>query len=399
MKLLKGGNVLIDTGFVRKDVWVANQRILAVVEQNDMASEQMTASLEVAEIPFEVMDCQGKYVVPGFIDGHVHICGGGGEGGFKTRTRELEATDMIARGVTTVVGCLGTDGVSRSMEGLVAKMKGLKEEGVSAYCYTGSYRLPLKTITGDIMKDIMMIDGVIGIGEIAISDHRSAHAGSQILAQAVSDARVAGKLSGKCGICNVHLGDGAAGLQPILDVLEQTEIPITQFLPTHMNRNPELFESGIAYALKGGYVDFTTSTTPQFIEEGEVPAGQAIARMLAAGVPISQMTLTSDGQGSLPAFDAMGNLVGLTVGKMDSLYATVLEAHRLYHVPFEVALKTITENPANILKLAQKGKIQAGLDADLVILDGNFDIDGVMALGQLAVRDKVLLWAPTFSAS
>lgn len=397
MKLLKGGRVFIDGGFVNKDVWVANQRILGVIKQGELATRLLLESLQTLEMPFEVLDCQGKYVVPGFIDGHVHICGGGGEGGFKTRTPELEVTEMVSSGVTTVVGCLGTDGVSRSMEGLVAKMNGLKEEGVSAYCYTGSYRLPLKTLTGDIMKDLMMVDGIIGIGEIAISDHRSAHAGNQIFAQAVSDARVAGKLSGKCGICNVHLGDGAAGLQPILDVLEQTEIPITQFLPTHINRNPELFEAGIAYALKGGYVDFTTSTTPQFIEEGEVPAAQAIARMLAAGVPITQITLTSDGQGSLPAFDAMGNLVGLTVGKMDSLYATVLEAHRLYHVPFEVALKTITENPANILKLTQKGKIQEGLDADLVILDGNFDIDGVMALGQLAVRDKVLLWAPTFS--
>ncbi len=397
MKLIKGGRVFIDGNFIKKDVWIANQRILAVVEPNERVSAQLLASLQESLIPFEVLECKGKYVVPGFIDGHVHICGGGGEGGFKTRTRELEVTEMVSTGVTTVVGCLGTDGVSRSMEGLVAKMHGLKEEGVSAYCYTGSYRLPLKTLTGDIMKDLMMIEGIIGIGEIAISDHRSAHAGNQIFAQAVSDARVAGKLSGKCGVCNVHLGDGVAGLQPILDVLEQTEIPITQFLPTHMNRNPEIFEAGIAYALKGGYVDFTTSSTPQFIEEGEISAAQAIAGMLSAGVPIAQITLTSDGQGSLPAFDARGNLEGLTVGKMDTLYASVKEAHTRYNVPFEAALKTITENPATILKLTQKGKIQAGLDGDLVILDGDFEIDGVLALGQLAVWNKMLLWSPTFS--
>lgn len=195
----------------------------------------------------------------------------------------------------------------------------------------------------------------------------------------------------------MHLGDGGGGLQPILDVLTQTEIPMTQFLPTHMNRNPELFEAGIDYALKGGYVDFTTSTTPFFIEEGEVPAAQGIARMLSAGVPIHQITLTSDGQGSLPAFDAKGNLTGLTVGNMHSLYASVLEAHLEHEVPLSVALMTITENPANILKLNQKGKIMAGMDADIVVLDADLAIDHVMALGNLAVRDKVLEWAPTFS--
>lgn len=397
MLLLMGGKVLLEGegSFVERDLLIGGGKILGIYAP--MAA-QTAVTLKAQLGDLEILQLEGKRIVPGFIDGHVHICGGGGEGSFKTRTRELEVLDMVAAGVTTVVGCLGTDGISRSMEGLIAKMYGLREEGVSAYCYSGSYRLPLKTLTGDIMKDLMMVEGIIGIGEVAVSDHRSAHAGTQVLAQAVSDARVAGKLSGKCGICNLHLGDGPGGLKPLWDVLETTDIPITQFLPTHINRNPELFEEGIRYALAGGYVDFTTSTTPQFIEEGEVPAAEAVKRMLSSGVPISQMTLTSDGQGSLPAFDSAGNLVGLTVGRMNTLWETVRELHLSHGVALEEAIKPITENPARILKLTGKGGIALERDADLVVLDSDLQIDMVMARGKLAVKDKVLLWEPTFKA-
>ncbi len=394
MLLLLDAQVLFEERFQRKEILVGGGKILGIYEPLDAANR---ALLKANFSNLEYVHLSNRRLVPGFIDAHVHICGGGGEGSYKTRTKELDVLDMIQAGVTTVVGCLGTDGVTRSMEGLIAKMYSLREEGVSAYCYTGSYRLPLKTVTGDIMKDLMMIEGVIGIGEIAVSDHRSAHAGTEALSMAVSDARVAGKLSGKCGVCNLHLGDGAKGLAPLWDVLKSTEIPITQFLPTHMNRNPELFEEGIRFAKAGGYVDFTTSTTPKFIEEGEVPAAEAVKRMLEAGVPIEHMTLTSDGQGSLPAFNSKGNLVGLTVGRMGTLWDTVRTLHLNFDVPMEMALKPITENPAEILKLAGKGRIAIGYDADFVALDETLHIDLVIAKGNIAVKDKQLCWQATFS--
>lgn len=394
MLLLTGGKVLHKGSFQRLDILVGGAVILGVYQPLGAEFKEVLATQFSNLQPIDMTD---KLLVPGFIDGHVHICGGGGEGSFKTRTRELEVLDMVRAGITTVVGCLGTDGVSRSMEGLVAKMYSLREEGVSAYCYTGSYRLPLKTVTGDIMKDLMMIEGIIGIGEVAVSDHRSAHASTQALAQAVSDSRVAGKLSGKCGICNLHLGDGKEGLKPLMDVLEITEIPITQFLPTHINRNPHLFQEGIEFAKAGGYVDFTTSTTPQFIEEGELPAAQAVMRMLEAGEPMSQMTLTSDGQGSLPAFDGGGNLVGLTVGRMSTLWETAKSLHLDYNLPLEEALKPITENPAKILKLQGKGYLEEGCDADIVALDAAMTIEAVICKGFPAVLDKQLVWKPTFT--
>ena len=102
----------------------------------------------------EVIDGEGKLLFPGFIDSHVHIIGGGGEGGFKTRTPEIQLSELISAGITTVVGCLGTDAVTRSMKTLLAKAYGLEEEGISTYIFTGSYQLPAVSITGKPEKTL-----------------------------------------------------------------------------------------------------------------------------------------------------------------------------------------------------------------------------------------------------
>ena len=146
--------------------------------------------------PTEVIDAGGRYAFPGFVDGHVHITGGGGEGGFHTRTPEIALSSLVKGGITSVIGCLGTDGISRSLESLYAKAKALTEEGLSAYMLTGSYRVPIVTLTGDPMKDIMLIDLVVGAGEIALSDHRSAQPSLEAVRSLAGAIRVGGILSG-----------------------------------------------------------------------------------------------------------------------------------------------------------------------------------------------------------
>ena len=98
--------------------------------------------------------CIRDSLTPGFIDCHVHVLGGGGEGGFANRTPEATMEGLTKFGVTTVVGCLGTDGIGRDMCALVAKTKGLNEQGISAYCYTGSYQVPVRTLTDSIPKAV-----------------------------------------------------------------------------------------------------------------------------------------------------------------------------------------------------------------------------------------------------
>lgn len=342
-------------------------------------------SVDIIEI-----NADGKMLTPGFIDSHVHIMGGGGEGGFSTRTPEATLSSITTAGVTTVVGCLGTDGVTRDMVSLLAKARGLDEEGITTYIYTGSYRIPLKTITGEIMKDIMVVDKIIGIGEVAISDHRSSQPTFEEFVRAVSDARVAGMLSGKAGIINIHLGDGYKKIDLLRKAIKETEIPVTQFLPTHVNRNPELFEECVNYAKNGGYIDFTGSEDPDFWEEtdGEVRFSKGLKRLLEEGVSYDNFTLSSDGQGSLPIFNEKKEYVGIGVGKSTCLIKAIKECVNNENIPLEVALRAITCNPAKILKLKTKGRIEKEMDADLCLLDENLDVDTVIAKGKVMVQNK-----------
>ena len=382
IKLIKNAEVYAPEHLGVKDVLLVDDKIAAI---DDNISISSGSYLKVTEI-----EANGKKLVPGFIDSHVHLLGGGGEGGFATRTPEATLTGLTTAGVTTVVGCLGTDGVARDLISLLAKAKGLEEEGITTYIYAGSYRLPLKTITGEIMKDIMVVDKIIGIGEVAISDHRSSQPAFEEFLRAVSDARVAGMLSGKAGIINIHLGDGKRKIDMIRRAVNETEIPITQFLPTHVNRSPELFEECVSYAKDGGYIDFTGSEDPDFWEEtdGEVRFSKGLKRLLDEGVNINNYTLSSDGQGSLPIFNEKKEFVGIGVGKSTCLIQAIKECVFREDIPLETALRAITSNPAKILKLTKKGKIKVNMDADLCLLDENIDVDTVIAKGRIMVENK-----------
>jgi len=364
-----------------KDVLLIGNKIAAIDEHISVNIK----GIEVTEI-----DATGKKLVPGFIDSHVHILGGGGEGGFSSRTPEATLTGLTTSGVTTVVGCLGTDGVARDVVSLLAKARGLDDEGITTFIYTGSYRLPLRTITGEIMKDIMVVDKIIGIGEVAISDHRSSQPTFEEFIRAVADARVAGMLSGKPGIINIHLGDGKRKIDMLKRAVNETEIPITQFLPTHINRSPELFEECLLYAKNGGFVDFTGSEDPDFWEEteGEVSFSKGLKRFVEEGVNENNYTLSSDGQGSLPIFNEKKEFVGIGIGKSTCLIKAIKDCVNKENIPLEKALRAVTCNPAKILKLKNKGRIDVNMDADLCLLDGELNVDTVIAKGKLMVQNK-----------
>ena len=366
----------------KKDLLILGDQIAALGEN---LQAEFNGAVSVTEI-----DGTGMVLTPGFIDSHEHIMGGGGEGGFSTRTPEAVLTDLTMNGITTVVGCIGTDGITRDMAALLAKAHGLEEEGVTTYVYTGSYQVPVHTLTGSVMKDVMLLDKVIGAGEIAISDHRSSQPTFEEFVRIVSDVRVGGMLAGKAGIVNIHLGDSPRLMDLIWRTVRETEIPYTQFLPTHVNRNEALFQSAAEFAKAGGVIDFTGNEDIDYWESifDEVRVCSGIRRLLEAGVSENNFTISSDGQGSLPVFNSKGEYQGIGIGKDSCLLKEVRECVEREDIPLETALRAVTANPARILKLGKKGRLQPGCDADLCLLtEDGLKLHTVIAKGKIMVQE------------
>lgn len=358
LTLIQGADVYAPAPLGIMDVLFAGTQILAIEKKIKLDTS----------IVHQRINGEGLLLVPGFVDSLVHITGGGGEAGFASRTPEMNLTDATLAGITTVVAALGTDASSRTLTGLIAKAKGLKEQGLNVFCHTGSYHLPAKTLSQSVSDDIMYIDEFIGVGEVAISDHRSSQPTVQQLAELAAQSKVAGMLSGKNGIISIHVGPADSHLDLLHQIDAQTDISLTQFYPTHMNRNQALLDAGIRFCQQGGTIDFTASTTEFDLANGELAAAQAVAYCLKQGVSVSQLTMSSDGHASLPIFDAQLNLIGLEVGAEQALLTSFQQAVQTYAVSIEHALMTITANPANLLGL-NKGSIGVGSDADLVLLD------------------------------
>ncbi len=372
LTLFKNAQIYTPQNIGIKDVLTGGKTILAIASHIEPPSGTCV----------ETIDCTGMWLVPGLIDAHVHITGGGGEGGPASRMPELQLRMMLEAGVTTVVGCLGTDGITRTVESVLMKVKTLRAQGVSAWMYTGAYQVPPPSITGDISRDIALFEEIIGVGEVAISDHRSSVPSIAELARIAAQARVAGMIGGKAGIVNVHMGDAQDPFRPIHDVVAQSQLGYKQFLPTHCNRNSYIFEDAKDYGKKG-YVDITTSSYPYYTDE-EIKPSIALKQLLESGVPLGHITFTSDGCGSLPGFDPeTGKLIKMEMGLPSSILRELKEAVLEDGILLEQALQVATSNPADILKLHGKGHIQEGCDADILFLDAEFNIKHLMALGKI----------------
>ncbi|MDX1465809.1 MAG: beta-aspartyl-peptidase [Halomonas sp.] len=358
LTLLRVGRLFAPEPLEATEILIADGRIAALGRELEVPTGW----------PVRVVEARDLVAVPAFIDQHVHVTGGGGEGGCGTRCPEITAHEIASMGIGTVVGVLGTDGISRSPADLLAKVRGLRDEGISAYMYTGSYRVPPPTLTGDVQRDLAWIPEVIGLGELAISDHRSSQPRQDEIARLVSEVRVGAMLAGKRGICHFHLGDGKRGLEPLRRLLTETEIPPEQLIPTHVNRHRALLEEAADYALTfDANVDVTAFDDA---DEEDLSGFGAVSLLLQRGVPVTRITMSSDCNGSLPAFDARGAYIGMRVAGNSTLLADWQRLVREEVLPLEQALGLISGNVARVLGLdGQKGRLAAGFDADVTLLD------------------------------
>lgn len=369
MKLIRNADVYAPEHLGLRDILIEGERIARV--EADLS--------RYAALADETYDMRGATVVPGYIDGHIHITGGGGEQGPASRVPECPLTALTTNGVTTILGLLGTDGTSRSLPNLLYKCRALNEEGVSCYMLTGAYQFPSPTMTGSVIDDIALIDRVIGC-KIALSDHRSSNLTKQELIRLASDVRMGGLISGKAGVLVMHMGSGVNRLRHVLDAVRETDIPVRTFWPTHMRRSPELIDEGVEFIALGGTIDFTAT------EDGAVAATVA-GLVKERGVNIDSITMSSDAFGSQPRFDEKGNCVGLTYVSPRTLHMELKQLVQAHDLPLSEALKLLTVNPARMMLLSGvKGEIAPGADADLIAYGPDMEIDTVFARGTLAVR-------------
>lgn len=364
--LIKNADVYAPEHLGTRDLFIAGGKIVAMAEKLDVTLPDL-----------EVIDAAGYIVAPGLVDQHIHITGGGGEGGWHSRCPELVFSELVKAGVTTFLGVSGTDSMTRSVENLLAKVRGLKNEGASGWMWTSNYAYPVTTITKDVRTDMLAIPEVLGV-KIALGDHRSSFPNQHEIMQILADIRVSGMLTGKTGFLHVHLGDFAYSFD-IFDECVAQGMPIKHIRPTHVARHPEVFRRACEFAKKGGFIDITTGGGNYMGS-----AADAVRAALAADVPFDRITLSSDGHGSMPRFNEAGEMVGLGIGSIMCDIETIRELKD--ELGIEKALTPMTKTVSGALGLEAKGGIAVGKDADILFLTKDFDIDWVFMMGKVAMR-------------
>lgn len=374
--LIKNADLYAPQHIGNTDILVCNGKIEAV-------SPNLTVSIP----GLETVDAKGQVVIPGFIDQHVHVTGGGGEGGPSTRCPELPFTALVKAGVTTVVGVMGTDNVSRSLENLLAKVRCLAIEGVTTYMWTSSYAVPPQTITGTIRGDLFNIPEVIGV-KIALGDHRSSFPTMQEVLRMLTDIRVGGMISGKTGFLHCHLGDMGDVAFDLIDGCVDAGMPIRHIRPTHCARKDVTFRRAKAFARRGGVIDLTAGPCIY------PTTAEAVQDALQDGVPAERITISTDAQGSMPSFNEKGEMVGLDVCPVSNSW---LEYQKLVEaLGIEKAIAFFSTNLAHNLGFADKGEVSVAKDADLLIVNDACEITDVMAKGRFLKRAGEILMKGTF---
>lgn len=330
-------------------------------------------TLESLHLALDVIDATDCVVTPGFIDPHQHLLGGSGEKGFATQTPEIYPSEIAAAGITTAVGCLGVDTTMKTMAGLLAKAKALKEEGLSAYLWTGGYDVPPTTITDSPRNDIMFIEEIIGAGEIAISDERSTDHEPRELARLVIDTHNGGMLSKKAGVTHFHIGNGDERLKPLRILLDEFRVIEPEWLyPTHITRSEALMIEAIELTRRGSFVDIDTveADTPKwfkfYLENGGLP---------------EKLTISTDASITSP-----GNL-------LKQIRALIIE----HKFPIQKVLACVTKNTAQVLKLGHKGELLEGKAADVLVMRReNLEIKEVIAGGRRLMKSGRLVFKEKF---
>jgi beta-aspartyl-dipeptidase (metallo-type) len=355
--------LVVENGEVRAPEPLGRTSILVAGDRIARIGEIDLAALDRLQLVVDRIDATGCLVAPGFIDPHEHLLGGSGESGWATQTPEIALGELVSAGITTVVGCLGTDTTTKSMPGLLAKAKAFSDEGLTALVWTGGYTIPPATLTGSIRTDMLYVSEAIGAGEIALADNRSSAPSAPELARIVKEAYVAGTLTGKAGVTHFHIGAQPERFRVLNALIGDFDVDPQWLYPTHVERSEALVRDAIALASRGATVDMDTVAR-------DLP--KWVRFYLDEGGDPSLLTASSDAAIASPR------------DLFDQIRACATDPA----IGIDVALPLVTTNTARKLKLNRKGALRPGMDADIVVLrERSLDLVEVVARGRRMFRD------------
>jgi beta-aspartyl-dipeptidase (metallo-type) len=160
-------------------------------------------------------------------------------------------------------------------------------------------------------------------------------------------------------------------LADICDLMERLDIPRGAFVATHINRSPELLEMAAACGRRGMILDITGNISKKEM----IPAHRALALLLEKGVPLENITFSSD-SGAAFIFEGQKGILPVDI--------CLTELRRAVTTGGDLStnLKPLTSTPAGIYKLPKKGRLAVGMDADILLFDGTFDLQAVYVKGR-----------------
>ena len=338
----------------------------------------------------ESFDAAGMYIVPGFIDTHIHGFAGcdtmDGADAVRTMSRELVKHGTTSFLPTTMTASI--DETKAAIEGVAQVMRekpagsvplGVNMEG-PFFCAAKKGAQPAEHLRLPSMDDYdNMVDANADIVR------------RLALAPELEGALPVIRELIRLGV-QVSLGHTDATYEQMMAAVNAGASSVTHMfnaMSPFTHRQPGAVGAGLACRqLMCEFVADMVHLHPAAIRamlaaKGEDMCVAITDSMMAGGMPDGEYTL-----GGQPVFvkdNAACLANGTLAGSVLTLHKSLLNMVNIVGVPLEQALPMYTESPARLIGEQNRGRIEVGFDADILALDAALNIKAVWVGGKRAV--------------
>jgi N-acetylglucosamine-6-phosphate deacetylase len=372
-EVLAGARVVLPSGVVRTRLTVESGRIVT-----NAPEEHPT------------VDLTGHWIVPGFVDIHVH--GGGGasfSAGSAHEALTVAATHRV-HGTTTMLASLVTDDLD-DLARQAAVLSELVEQGEFAGIhFEGPFLSPHRC--GAHQPSLLREPDPADVRKLLGAARGAAR--MMTLAPELPGGLASVRLLADAGVI-AAVGHTDAGYEATLDAIEAGATVATHLfnaMPPLGHRAPgpvtalledervtvELINDGIHLHPAVLALAFTTATAARvaFITDAMGAAGMGDGRY-----PLGPMQV--EVRGGVARLVDGGSIAGSIAGSTLTLDTAFQRAVTVDKLPIEHVVKAISAGPAKLLGLYDRiGSLEPGKDADLVVLDEHFSLTAVMRKGE-----------------